>query len=210
MKIRYPITHVAAALFVLLFGRPASALDFEIHPLSVSKTLNAILATGEIQLGDAEKLERFLAKLLPRKNIAVYLASTGGSLSEGIKLGLYFRERRIKTVVEGGNVCASACALAFLGGTSYNGHPWRSSSTTSKLGFHAFRSNSSNALNMDETQSVVAEVLRYGKAVDAPIELLIANFATSSSDIYWVSDQEICSLGIRLWSVEQSRFICEH
>ena len=62
---------------------------------------------------------------------------------------------------------------------------------------------------MDETQKVVAEVLKYGKAVDAPIDLLIANFATASSDIYWVSDKEICALGIKLWSVEQSKFLCE-
>lgn len=209
MKIRVLLNIIVVAISFLLLSLPVSALNFVEHPLNTSKTLNAILATGEIQLGDTEKLVEFIAKLSPRKNIAIYLGSTGGNLSEGIKLGLYFRDRHIKSVVEGGEVCASACALAFLGGTDNKGRAWRSSSTTSKLGFHAFHSNSSNSLNMDDTQKVVAEILKYGKAVDAPIELLIANFATSSSDIYWVSDKEICSLGIKLWSVEQSKFLCE-
>jgi hypothetical protein len=61
-------------------------------------------------------LAAFLRSQTLRKNIAIYLASLGGNLYEGMELGLYFRQNRIKTVVEGGQDCASACALAFLGG----------------------------------------------------------------------------------------------
>jgi hypothetical protein len=50
-----------------------------------------------------------------------------GSLIEGLKLGYLFKDMRIKTVVEGDrpkNLCASACALAFLGGHDSQGRPW--------------------------------------------------------------------------------------
>lgn len=58
--------------------------------------------------------ERKISKeLVP---IKVSLNSNGGLLSEGYKLGVFFRERNITTVVESGNVCGSSCAVAFIGG----------------------------------------------------------------------------------------------
>jgi len=135
------------------------------------------------------------------------LASPGGNLYEGMKLGLYFRQERIKTIVEGGEDCASACALAFLGGTDTKGQPWRSSSTNSRLGFHAFRGIEKTA-SSDDVQLIVADMLRYGKAVDAPIELLIQGFSTPSENIFWVSSGDVCALKIKLWSNDTKRFVC--
>ena len=81
-------------------------------------------------------------------------------------------------VVEGNSVCASACALAFLGGHDNSGEPWRSSSSNSRLGFHAFASADAPLQNEGETQLVVSHVLAYGREVQAPLDLLILNFAT--------------------------------
>ena len=86
----------------------ALSLDFSPHPNNKSRTLTAILATGDIEKGDVEKLKAFLSETRKKKNTAIYLASPGGDLYEGIRLGLFFKERRIKTVIEGGNGCASA------------------------------------------------------------------------------------------------------
>lgn len=195
------------ATCLTLAAHQCFALDFALHPNSKSKTLNAILATGSIENGDLLKLRNLISILPVKKNTAVYLASPGGNLREGLLLGRFFRSHRIKTVVEGGEICASACALAFLGGTDGRGKPWRSNSTTSRLGFHAFRSDGIS-LNTDETQNVVAEILTYGREVDAPLELLISGFSTSASQMYWVNDQELCSLGIKLWSIDEDRFMC--
>jgi hypothetical protein len=57
-------------------------------------------------------------------------------------------------------------------------------------------------------QAAVADMLAYGKAVNAPIELLIAGFATPTNDVFWVSQTDICALGIKLWSTETHRFVC--
>ena len=116
----------------------------------------------------------------------------------------------MRTVVEGGYDCASACALAFLGGADNAGKPWRSSSTDSRLGFHAFKGIAGKAIHADEVQSVVADMLRYGKKVNAPIDLLIAGFSTPSEDIFWVDNGDVCSLGIKLWSNDTDRFVCNN
>jgi hypothetical protein len=189
-------------------GQPA-AMEFTTHPNASSMpAVTAVLAVGEIAQGDTKRLAAFLARQEVRQNTAVYLASPGGSLYEGMRLGMFFKNRRIKTVVEGDGVCASACALAFLGGRDKQGRPWRSSSSNSLLGFHAFSSPGSSLQDANETQAVVSDVLSYGREVDAPLELLILNFSTPSDAMYWLDEDEICSLGIKLWDVPGHKFTC--
>lgn len=48
---------------------------------------------------------------------AVYLNSGGGLLKDGYKLGEIFRKNAVQTIITGGQTCASACSVAFLGGT---------------------------------------------------------------------------------------------
>lgn len=184
-----------------------SALEFSLHENN-SKSLLAVLAVGPVKHGDTARLSSYLAQKPSRKHVAVYLASEGGNLYEGMKLGLFFRNNRIKTVVEGGFDCASACAVAFLGGTDKSGHPWRSSSDNSRLGFHAFRGIQEMSISSDEVQGIVADLLRFGRAVNAPIELLIAGFSTPSNRIFWVSNPDLCALGIKVWSNTYNRFLC--
>lgn len=184
---------------------PALPLDFLIHQNS-SPTLTAIMVSGEILPNDTEFLEQFISAQPTKKNIAVYLESGGGSLYEGIKMGMYFRASRIKTVVEGGADCASACALAFLGGTDNDGTPWRSTSSNSRLGFHAF--SSSLEINSDEVQRVVADILKYAVSVDAPIYVILRSLETPSDEIYWLSHLEACEIGVKVWDNELGRFAC--
>lgn len=202
----FPIKlHAILLLFTL--SCELSAMEFSIHPNN-SPNLNAILAAGQIRSGDAQKLEQLLISLPQKKNTAIYLASPGGSLMEGMDLGMMFRKHRVKTVVEGGEICASACAMAFLGGTDKNGNPWRSSSDNSELGFHAFHNNS-RALTSDEVQEIVGVMLIYAREVEAPLETLMAAFLTPSDDMYYLSESEICSLGIKLWSNKFDKFLCQ-
>ena len=110
-------------LFLVLANNAPRALEFSRHSAD-SSGLNAIAATGTIEAGDSEKFLRYLRTLPGKPNTAIYLSSPGGSLIEGLKLGYLFKEMRIKTVVEGdrpNNLCASACALAFLGATILKG-----------------------------------------------------------------------------------------
>jgi hypothetical protein len=207
------LSSIAIAVYLILASvmpiGHAYSFEYSFHANNKS-TLTAILAIGVIEPGDTERLDRFLSAVPRKNNTAIYLASAGGNLYEGMKLGLYFRQNRIKTVVEGGHDCASACALAFLGGTDNKGMPWRSSSTNSRLGFHAFRAVTEMSISTDGVQKIVADILVYGKYVDAPIDLLIAGFSTPSQDIFWVSQEDICALGIKLWSNTSNQFVCNN
>ncbi|GAB4072404.1 hypothetical protein KHC28_26295 [Ancylobacter sonchi] len=185
----------------------AEALEFSTHA-NTSPRLTAIRAEGSIQNGDTTRLQVFLAAQPRRPISAIYLSSPGGSLYEGLRLGRYFKDNRIKTIVEGGSICASACAFAFLGGHDEKGKPWRSSSDNSQLGFHAFSTPGQPLRNENETQHTVADLLAYGQEIDAPLDLLVAAFATPSDQMYWLSQLEICRLGIKLWSNELKRFLC--
>ena len=46
----------------------------------------------------------------------VFLNSSGGFLSDGYALGQIFKKAQVETAIAGGQVCASSCAIAFLGG----------------------------------------------------------------------------------------------
>lgn len=198
---------LAFAFSLFAYTKTSNALELTLHP-NHSSRLNAILAEGDIVSGDLEKVRQFIFSLPAKENSVVYLSSNGGLLYEGIALGLFFNEYRIKTVVEGGASCLSACAIAFLGGTARDGSPWRSSSDNSRLGYHSFYEGAEETLSSGDTQRVVADLLLYAKRVNAPIDIMIASFLTPSTEMYVLDNEEVCELGVKLWSNATNRFIC--
>lgn len=87
-----------------------------------------ILITGELVSGDAA---RFTEAALGNREATVVLASPGGSLQAGIDMGEAARLLDMRTMVPDDAVCASACALAWLGGTR------RIMGKGAQIGFHA-------------------------------------------------------------------------
>jgi hypothetical protein len=186
----------------------AQGLEFQPHPKIAKPRLTAIFASGTVEPGDALFLQGLLRKMPRKPHTAVYLSSPGGDLYEGMRLGRFFRKNRIKTVIEGGAMCASACAIAFLGGRDRNGKRWMSSTTTSKLGFHAFRNgDGTKHADTDKIQRIVADVLMYAQEVRAPSDILQANFGTSAADMYWLRQNELLALGIKVWDLTNDCFL---
>lgn len=87
-----------------------------------------ILITGELVRGDAQ---RFTEVALSHRDATVVLASPGGNLQAGIDIGEAARLLDMRTMVPDNAVCASACALAWLGGTR------RVMGDGAQIGFHA-------------------------------------------------------------------------
>lgn len=94
--------------------------------------------SGEIGPDSTASIGRLLPKLAECRNSVgtkivnrVYLNSGGGRLADGYKLGELFRSRDVQTVVTAGQKCASACAIAFLGGR------FRTMNYDALLSFHA-------------------------------------------------------------------------
>lgn len=84
--------------------------------------------SGELQRGDAEK---FLTVTDGIANAVVTFESEGGDLQTGLDIGSLIRMRGYSTAVLDGEACYSACALAWLGGTS------RIVGTEGRVSFHA-------------------------------------------------------------------------
>jgi hypothetical protein len=92
----------------------AEAAHIAVKPLDNGSVLVAI--EGELDLAD---IDTFRAKTepLPAGRATVEFSSKGGSLLAGIRIGALIRTKKFTTVVPDGAQCASACALAWLGGT---------------------------------------------------------------------------------------------
>jgi len=90
-----------------------------------------ISLTGTIDLEDTDKLQTFLTKHVAGGNRAMGYDGSfvtllmndkdGGDYDAGIRLGRFLRENAIRTRIVNGATCASACALAFMGGASIPG-----------------------------------------------------------------------------------------
>ena len=72
-----------------------------------------VLDRNNFREGDAAELER---QLRSGRYEEVWLASGGGSLAEGIKIGQLLRRVQMTVRVPAGQSCVSACTVAFLGG----------------------------------------------------------------------------------------------
>jgi hypothetical protein len=105
--------------------------------------------TGRFEQGDGDKLRVMLAALKAKTaRIANHplataeLSSSGGDLFESLKVGYLFREFEVATFVRKGDICLSACAMAFLGGTASRLPPLPMPSRTveigGQVGFHNF------------------------------------------------------------------------
>ena len=101
---------------------------------------HVIELSGPIGPDSSEVVERMLSQLPQCEDASgvykhlsqsVYLNSNGGSLIDGFRMGQMLRRFQVATVVTGGQICASACATAFLGGTH------RTIKHDGKLAFHA-------------------------------------------------------------------------
>ena len=111
--------------------------------------------TGLIEVPDGDRLRAELTKIRAKVPpgtegplATIELSSKGGDLLEGIKIGYMLREFDVATLVKAGDLCLSACAMAFLGGTQShqppNAVPSRRIEIGGKVGFHNFTINVSS------------------------------------------------------------------
>jgi len=133
--------------------------------------------TGRFEQGDGDKLRVMLvglkgkaAKMTGQPLATAELSSSGGDLLEGMKVGYLFREFEVATLVRKGDICLSACALAFLGGTISRLPPTPIPSRTieigGQVGFHNFTLDSTVVQNetKGDTTAGIARGFGLGRA----------------------------------------------
>jgi len=209
---------LGAALAGLAFAtlaQPASALEISKHAKDNAET-NAIQLKGRIDDGDTYELQVYIAGLAKKPNVVIYLNSAGGNLREGMRLGRFFFQNKIETVVESKTQCASACALAFLGGRDETGKPRRTKASTGGVGFHSFsrefdkdKNYSADDLKtvVQMTQSQVAVVAEYLKAVNADLDLLRIMLRAAANEMNYLSNDDALAVNIRVWDEKRSQIV---
>ncbi len=91
----------------------------------VTGSKHSILVTGSIGPDSTFAVSKLIDQREPCTDassdvispIEVTLESDGGYLDDGYKLGKVFRDRGVTTIISDDKMCASSCAVAFLGGT---------------------------------------------------------------------------------------------
>lgn len=114
------------AIAALLITTVAQAATIAQRPLGNGVTL--ITIDGTFQLGDEKQ---FVGLSLVADEAIVAFNSDGGNLFAALEIGKAIRLKGFATAVGHRSICASACGLAWLGGTR------RFISPTGSVGFHA-------------------------------------------------------------------------
>jgi hypothetical protein len=161
-------------LLLLPFAMPAFAMTLTVeqrNPPSAGaapvRPIYVIRMTGMIERGDANALRKALERIQAATTIGpdgtltnVELSSGGGDVFEGVTIGYMFREFAAGTLVRASDVCFSACALAFLGGsalpTAGVSGAWRNIEFGGQVGFHNMWLNQLGLQNSARAESSTA------------------------------------------------------
>ena len=170
-------------VFVLLpLAMPAVAMTLTVEQRSPPRTgatpvppTYVIRMTGMIERGDADTLRKALERVRASTTIGpdgtlatVELSSSGGDVFEGVTIGYLLREFAAGTMVRASDVCFSACALAFLGGSALPtaGVPgaWRNIEPGGQVGFHNMWLNQLGLQNSARSEKSTAAVAGFDMA----------------------------------------------
>lgn len=123
-----PASAACLALSLATVPPGGTARAAEILANSTDPGFVLVFVFGDLTLGDQKRL---VQEMLPFDQGVVFLNSFGGNLVAGMEMGKAIRLKGFATYVPPNSVCASACALAWLGGQR------RLISTSGRIGFHA-------------------------------------------------------------------------
>jgi hypothetical protein len=144
-----------------------------------------VIVQGPLHATDGD---RFFAKTAPLGAALVRFQSDGGSVLTGIQIGETIRLKDFHTVVPAGARCASACMLAWVGGTR------RFMGRGARIGVHAASDPRSGEPSRVANALVGAYLSRMGLPYSAVI--LIAQAAPGS--VAWLSFADAKRLGIEV------------
>lgn len=163
-------------------GVRALAADIAAEP--VPGTSNAIISIeGNIESGDEV---RFANVALRTDQAIVVLSSPGGNLVAAMEIGRAIRLKGFSTLVPDGFGCASACAIAWLGGaTRYMG-------PGAKIGFHA-----ASMAGQDQADSAANAVMgAYLNQLGLPLNAIVYVTTPQPTEIQWLTFADAEEIGI--------------
>ncbi|QSZ59528.1 hypothetical protein BTN45_20380 [Rhizobium sp. ZX09] len=174
------------AFVCFLLSNPASALTFSVEPVDAGKSI--ILVSGVFE--PSENFGQFLqlAKSVGDKAAIVSFNSPGGNPSKAIELGRLIRTLGLPTFQSRGLECASACALAFMGGVVR-------AAETGSIGVHKSSFSDAAAISVDDAVSYIqhqtAETISYLSEMGVDPALLQLSLRYEKDDMRYLSKSEM-------------------
>jgi len=189
-------TYIILITLIFIMTTNIKALNI-IKQSNYNNKYNLIYATGRIHRGDLYRIKRAFNSLPKNRQTIVVFNSTGGELNEGIKIGRYIYNHKIATAVQNNSICASSCAIAFLGGRDIYGRKMMILPSSSKLGYHSFYYKSSRRVSVSKVQNDLSNIVDYFSYVHAPNRLMSKMLNTKSSSMYWITQHSNRMLTLR-------------
>jgi hypothetical protein len=175
---------VVSIASILLTAAPALAANITLGPQKPDQP-NVVMVEGLLVADDEGQ---FGAKTASLPSAFVAFSSDGGSLVAGLRIGEAIRRKGFSTIVPDGQRCASACALAWLGGVE------RFIGTDGKIGFHAAYDSASDG----DTGIGNTVVRAYLAKIGLPYEAVIYITQTAPNEMTWLNMSDAAQRGIRV------------
>jgi hypothetical protein len=172
------------ALLSLVFAGPANAATITVTA-ETNETSALVAIQGVLR---SEDIETFRFKIAKLRRAIVALESDGGSLLAGIRIGELIRLRSFVTVVPTGARCASACAIAWLGGAArFMGEP-------ALVGFHAaYRDDGARPTEAGAPNAVLGAYLN---KIGLPESAIVYITMAAPDSMTWLTLQDAAKYGI--------------
>jgi hypothetical protein len=169
------------AMLSLIAPAPAATIETINRPNEPTR----FLIEGEFAFGDEKK---FADKAVGIAEGIVIFDSIGGNAFAGIEIGKTIRIKGFSTLVLNQNRCASACALAWLGGQP------RSMEPGARVGFHAIYTLQENRATETAPGNAIAGA--YLQSLGLPTKAVFYITATSPGGMAWLSFDDAARYGI--------------
>jgi hypothetical protein len=173
---------------LLLFAGSAAAATITVVPQD-GDTPAVVAVRGVLRFEDIETFRYKVAKL---SNAVVGFRSDGGSLLAGVRIGEIIRHKGFVTVAPSGTRCASACAIAWLGGVQrFMGDP-------TLVGFHAAYGGDRIGPNRASTANAILGA--YLNKLGLPESAIIYITMAAPDSMTWLTLQAAAKYGIEVRS----------
>jgi hypothetical protein len=167
----------------LLAPPAADAAYIDVRQVDSAPAL--VVVEGDLELGD---IEVFRSKVAPFSKATVAFRSDGGSLLAGIRIGMLIRVKNFTTIVPDAAQCASACAVAWLGGAR------RFLGVGSKVGFHAAYVQKAGATTESGPGNAVLGA--YLDQIGLPEDAIVYITQAAPNSMKWLNMEEAAQHGI--------------
>jgi hypothetical protein len=168
---------------ILLVTTPAVAAVITVREETPDRP-SVVVVEGSFAAFDEDQ---FAAKAASLSSAFVAFSSDGGSLLAGLRIGEAIRRMGFSTIVPDGRRCASACALAWLGGVE------RFIGTSGKISFHAAYDSASGESGVGN-----AVVDAYLSKIGLPYEAVTYITQAASNEMTWLNISDAAQRGIRV------------